>query len=163
MSGHGKRSAWHRPKVEKPERYNDWMDEGACVGEDPDLFFPVRGEGNQHATGAKAICNGWDDGSVSPCPVRETCLEYALVHVEKFGIWGGTSERERRKIRVRRAEEKLRGSQGSRDDVAGGDSAGSRAGVGVDSGAGEAEGVAGRQPRLEAVPDEGLAGPPSFT
>jgi WhiB family redox-sensing transcriptional regulator len=58
---------------------------------DPDLFFPERG---QSCTEAKAICAG--------CPVRTECLDFAIVSCEQFGIWGGTSERERRRIRRQR-------------------------------------------------------------
>jgi WhiB family redox-sensing transcriptional regulator len=68
-----------------------WQALAACAGVDPELFFPARGE----PTGtAKAIC--------ATCPVREQCAEYALARSEKFGIWGGLSERERRRERHRR-------------------------------------------------------------
>jgi WhiB family transcriptional regulator, redox-sensing transcriptional regulator len=68
-----------------------WMDEANCLGCDPDLFFPERGE----STGeAKAVCRG--------CAVRDECLEFALAVGEKHGIWGGLSERERRRIRRER-------------------------------------------------------------
>lgn len=73
-----------RVRDAKPE----WMRDGACVGCDPDLFYPERGASTKQA---KAVCRG--------CPVRERCLQYALDGVEKFGIWGGTSERERRRMR----------------------------------------------------------------
>jgi WhiB family redox-sensing transcriptional regulator len=66
-----------------------------CNGVDPDLFFPDRGESTREA---KAVC--------AECAVREQCREYALVTVQKFGIWGGLSERERRRIRARRAAER---------------------------------------------------------
>lgn len=69
-----------------------WIDRAACAGVDPELFFPDRGESTAPA---KAVCAG--------CPVRAECLDHALVNVERFGIWGGTSERERRAIRLRRA------------------------------------------------------------
>jgi WhiB family redox-sensing transcriptional regulator len=59
-----------------------------CLGVDPSLFFPERGASS---TKAKAVCRG--------CTVREDCLNYALVRGEKHGIWGGLSERERRRIR----------------------------------------------------------------
>ena len=64
---------------------------GACRGADPDLFFPDRGESLEPA---KAVCAG--------CVVREECLEHALRVGERFGVWGGTSERERRRIRRQR-------------------------------------------------------------
>ena len=67
-----------------------WMDDAACKGQPTDLFFPARGDSTVEA---KAICAG--------CPVRAECLEYALAGAshEAAGIWGGTSFRQRRKIR----------------------------------------------------------------
>ncbi len=70
----------------------DWHALANCLGVDPDLFFPERGASTREA---KEVCRG--------CVVREACLEYALVNGEKFGIWGGMSERERRRIRRQRA------------------------------------------------------------
>lgn len=116
MSGHEKRSAWVRPRRESLEPDTSWMDEARCAEEmrhDPDVvnwFFPERGGKTEGIEKARAICNGWDDGSVPPCPVRAECLEYALANVEKYGVWGGMSERERRRLRVQRAEERLRGT-----------------------------------------------------
>jgi WhiB family redox-sensing transcriptional regulator len=69
-----------------------WQERANCLGVDPDLFFPERGASTREA---KAVCAG--------CEVREDCLEYALAHGEKFGIWGGLSERERRRVRRQRA------------------------------------------------------------
>jgi WhiB family redox-sensing transcriptional regulator len=65
-----------------------WMDEAACRGVDAELFYPERGESTRLA---KAVC--------ARCDVRLDCLGYALDNGEKFGIWGGRSERERRRIR----------------------------------------------------------------
>lgn len=64
-----------------------WMDEALCATTDPAAFFPEAGENGRRA---KAICGG--------CDVREQCLEYALKHHPLEGIWGGTSERERRQM-----------------------------------------------------------------
>lgn len=69
-----------------------WQARANCMGVDPDLFFPERGASTREA---KEVCRG--------CVVREDCLEYALANGEKFGIWGGLSERERRRIRRMRA------------------------------------------------------------
>lgn len=69
-----------------------WQDLANCLGVDPDLFFPERGASTREA---KEVCRG--------CVVRDDCLEYALANGEKFGIWGGMSERERRRIRRQRA------------------------------------------------------------
>jgi WhiB family transcriptional regulator, redox-sensing transcriptional regulator len=69
-----------------------WQLQANCMGVDPDLFFPERGASTREA---KEVCRG--------CVVREDCLEYALANGEKFGIWGGMSERERRRLRRARA------------------------------------------------------------
>lgn len=79
----------------RPSRRDEsrnWQDYGNCLGVDPDLFFPERGASTREA---KETCRA--------CVVREDCLEYALANGEKFGIWGGMSERERRRIRRQRA------------------------------------------------------------
>lgn len=69
-----------------------WQDYANCRGADTDLFFPERGASTRQA---KAIC--------AACEVRWECLDFAIEQGEKFGIWGGLSERERRKIRKQRA------------------------------------------------------------
>jgi WhiB family redox-sensing transcriptional regulator len=70
-----------------------WQDQANCLGVDPDLFFPERGASTREA---KEVCRG--------CVVKNDCLEYALENGEKFGIWGGLSERERRRLRRQRAQ-----------------------------------------------------------
>lgn len=65
-----------------------WIRHAACRGVDPDLFFPTRG-GDVRA--AKKVCAG--------CEVRAECLDYALTEHLTHGIFGGTSERERRRLR----------------------------------------------------------------
>lgn len=69
----------------------DWMSQRSCGNVPAEWFFPTRGE---DTTQAKAIC--------AECSVRQECLDYAVRNGEKFGIWGGTSERERRNIRRQR-------------------------------------------------------------
>ena len=64
-----------------------WRQHAACRGLDPLIFYPVTDE---EADDAK-------DG-VRRCPVREACLEHALAVREKEGVWGGATERERRRI-----------------------------------------------------------------
>lgn len=68
-----------------------WRRRAACRGVDPELFHPFRGES---MTEALAICER--------CPVRTDCLEHALATPERVGIWGGTSERQRRVLRRQR-------------------------------------------------------------
>lgn len=75
------------------ERY-DWRDYGTCRTR-PDInFFPERGENTRPA---KVLC--------ATCPVRDVCREVALANGERYGIWGGLSERERRRIRRQRGLE----------------------------------------------------------
>lgn len=71
-----------------------WMARGSCRDEAPARFFPSDGVGVDHA---RRICG--------TCPVREPCLEYALEQRIDHGVWGGASERERRRILKRRRME----------------------------------------------------------
>jgi WhiB family redox-sensing transcriptional regulator len=64
-----------------------WRQKGACRGLDPAIFYPAA---DDDAGQAKAICAG--------CPVRVQCLEHALTNREHDGIWGGATERERRRL-----------------------------------------------------------------
>lgn len=64
-----------------------WRQRAACRGVDPDIFYP---SADEEAEEAKSICR--------VCPVREPCLEYALLNRERDGVWGGATERERRRI-----------------------------------------------------------------
>lgn len=81
----------HIPKPPHPYDYQpDWQKEGACYGMDVNLFFPRRGTPPSQIRATKQIC--YD------CPIRIKCLDYALYHGERLGIWGGTSERERRTL-----------------------------------------------------------------
>ncbi|MEY4397221.1 MAG: Transcriptional regulator WhiB [Actinomycetota bacterium] len=67
-----------------------WQADALCSQTDPEAFFPEKGGSTRDA---KRIC--------SQCTVRDECLEFALENDERFGIWGGLSERERRKFRRR--------------------------------------------------------------
>ncbi len=67
---------------------NDWQENALCAQTDPEAFFPEKGGSTREA---KRICLG--------CEVRDQCLEYALANDERFGIWGGLSERERRRLK----------------------------------------------------------------
>ncbi|WP_407923950.1 WhiB family transcriptional regulator [Corynebacterium comes] len=66
----------------------EWQDQALCAQTDPEAFFPEKGGSTREA---KRICMA--------CPVRDDCLEYALEHDERFGIWGGLSDRERRRLK----------------------------------------------------------------
>jgi WhiB family transcriptional regulator, redox-sensing transcriptional regulator len=67
-----------------------WLDRAACLQADPDASYPEKG-GSSRA--AKRVCH--------TCPVQTDCLSYALANDERFGIWGGMSERERRQLKRR--------------------------------------------------------------
>ncbi len=65
-----------------------WQENALCAQTDPEAFFPEKGGSTREA---KRICLG--------CEVKDACLDYALAHDERFGIWGGLSERERRRLK----------------------------------------------------------------
>lgn len=75
----------------------DWMLDALCAQIDPELFFPPK---SSSSVPAKRICKGFRGSP--PCPVRSECLEYALRHSERWGVWGGMSERERNRLRKKR-------------------------------------------------------------
>jgi WhiB family redox-sensing transcriptional regulator len=66
----------------------DWQERALCAQTDPEAFFPEKGGSTREA---KRVCMS--------CEVRGECLDYALANDERFGIWGGLSERERRRIK----------------------------------------------------------------
>ena len=68
----------------------EWQENALCAQTDPEAFFPEKGGSTREA---KKVCLS--------CEVRQECLEYAMTNDERFGIWGGLSERERRKLRRR--------------------------------------------------------------
>ena len=67
-----------------------WQEQALCAQTDPEAFFPEKGGSTREA---KRVCLS--------CDVRTDCLEYALEQDERFGIWGGLSERERRRLKKR--------------------------------------------------------------
>jgi WhiB family transcriptional regulator, redox-sensing transcriptional regulator len=85
----------YSPKPYTPPPDMTWRDDAACKGIDPDLFHPERGDMAAIAA-AKAVCAG--------CEVRVACLEYAIQASERYGVWGGLSERERRRLRRARRD-----------------------------------------------------------
>jgi WhiB family redox-sensing transcriptional regulator len=69
-----------------------WQERALCAQTDPESFFPEKGGSTREA---KRVCLA--------CEVKAECLEYALAHDERFGIWGGLSERERRRLKKKAA------------------------------------------------------------
>ena len=88
------RTCWAWPACSTPDfpgldaEDQGWQERALCAETDPEAFFPEKGGSTREA---KKICTG--------CEVRAECLEYALSNDERFGIWGGLSERERRRLR----------------------------------------------------------------
>lgn len=89
--------------------YDNWRHRAACRDEDPELFFPISnmGPGAQQTAQAKAVC--------ARCPVQSECLNYALDNGLDYGIFGGTTETERRELTRRR---KRQDRSGIRDEAA---------------------------------------------
>jgi WhiB family redox-sensing transcriptional regulator len=80
----------------------DWRADSACLGTDPDLFFPISATGRsaKQVAAAKAIC--------ARCPVRSACFEFALTQRDIQGIWGGSTDEERKKMRRARVRARAR-------------------------------------------------------
>jgi WhiB family transcriptional regulator, redox-sensing transcriptional regulator len=97
-----------------------WQERALCAQTDPEAFFPEKGGSTREA---KRVCTG--------CEVRAECLEYALENDERFGIWGGLSERERRRLK-RRGDAGPLGDPGFGGPAYGGDAYG----TGFDNAAG---------------------------
>ena len=83
-------------KFKRDPREMWWIQHGRCIGEDPELFFPVgtTGPAVTQTLEAIAVCRA--------CPVRAECLEWSLETCQDAGVWGGVGEEERRDIRRRR-------------------------------------------------------------
>ena len=79
-----------RPAATDEDSALAWQADALCAQTDPEAFFPEKGGSTREA---KRICLG--------CEVKDSCLEYALANDERFGIWGGLSERERRRVKKR--------------------------------------------------------------
>jgi WhiB family transcriptional regulator, redox-sensing transcriptional regulator len=76
------------PLVHGIEEEQSWQERALCAQTDPEAFFPEKGGSTREA---KKVC--------TTCDVKQECLEYTLMHDERFGIWGGLSERERRRLK----------------------------------------------------------------
>lgn len=95
MAGPGVEGNLHMPEMlwvvaDDVEGALGWQERALCAQTDPESFFPEKGGSTREA---KKVCHS--------CEVRSECLDYALSNDERFGIWGGLSERERRKLKRR--------------------------------------------------------------
>jgi WhiB family redox-sensing transcriptional regulator len=100
------------PKFRRDPRESAWIERARCIGEDPELFFPVGSSlpAMEQAERAKAVCR--------ECPVIETCLAWALDTCQDAGVWGGLDEEERREIRrARRRAAAVAASRTGQDDA----------------------------------------------
>jgi WhiB family transcriptional regulator, redox-sensing transcriptional regulator len=89
----------HLPPRPAPSDGTDWRDHAACRDADPELFFPIGNAGPalHQVDQAKQVC--------ARCTVRTPCLEWALASGQESGVWGGTSDDERRALRrMRRSD-----------------------------------------------------------
>ncbi|MFF8681124.1 WhiB family transcriptional regulator [Streptomyces sp. NPDC015237] len=89
-------NAVYSPSADLPVNTN-WRAASVCKDEDPELFFPIGNTGPAllQIEEAKAVCRH--------CPVMERCLQWALESGQEHGVWGGTDEDERRRMRRRAA------------------------------------------------------------
>jgi WhiB family redox-sensing transcriptional regulator len=94
------------PKFRRDPRESAWIERARCIGEDPELFFPVgtSAPALEQTGRAKAVCH--------ECPVIEACLAWALDTCQDAGVWGGLDEEERREIR--RARRRVAATAASR-------------------------------------------------
>ena len=76
--------------VERPAM-GEWRKRAACIGLDPEIFYP---EPSFPPDEARKVC--------ASCPVSAECLDYALTSNERFGVWAGTTRRQRREMRLLR-------------------------------------------------------------
>jgi len=81
---------WLNMFADEEEGTLGWQERALCAQTDPEAFFPEKGGSTREA---KRVCQS--------CEVRRECLTYALENDERFGIWGGLSERERRRLKRR--------------------------------------------------------------
>ncbi|MEV7683236.1 WhiB family transcriptional regulator [Streptomyces sp. NPDC088341] len=91
----------HTPSADLPVNTN-WRAGGACIGEDPELFFPIgtTGPSALQIEEAKAVCHR--------CSVMKTCRSWALESGQEHGVWGGLSEADRRSLKRRAARQRAR-------------------------------------------------------
>ena len=82
------------PRMDSWPEPPEWMGGALCAQTDPEAFFPEKGASTK---AAKRICGS--------CPVRDECLEYAIENEVRFGVWGGLSDRERRRVARQRRED----------------------------------------------------------
>ena len=96
------------PSLDVSWKRRGWRTRSACLNADPDLFFPIS------ATAAAAPQVAWAKAICAGCPVRSACLGFAMAHRDLQGIWGGTTDEERRKTRRSKARSAARAARTGR-------------------------------------------------
>lgn len=79
-----------------------WLDHAKCRGLPGNLFYSDHQHNNTQVQEARSVCLGTHPEHPGVCPVLQACLDYAIENGERWGVWGGTSERERRRIKRQR-------------------------------------------------------------
>jgi WhiB family transcriptional regulator, redox-sensing transcriptional regulator len=93
------------PGIYERSHPDDWLDHAKCQGLPGNLFYSDHQHNNTQVQEAKSVCLGTHPDHPGRCPVLAACLTYAIDNGERWGVWGGTSERERRRIaRARRQQ-----------------------------------------------------------
>jgi WhiB family redox-sensing transcriptional regulator len=85
--------------------FPSWFDHAKCKGLPGTLFYAEYQHNNSQVSEAKSVCLGTHQDHPGVCPVLQECLDYAIANGERYGVWGGTSERERRRIKRQRHRE----------------------------------------------------------
>lgn len=93
------------PAIYEREDPTAWLDHAKCQGLPGQLFYAEYQHNNSQVQEAKSVCLGTHPDHPGRCPVLEDCLNYAIANGERYGVWGGTSERERRRIKRQRHRE----------------------------------------------------------
>ena len=98
------------PKFKHDPAQTWWIEHARCIGEDPELFFPIgtAGPAVEQTQRAIDVCRG--------CPVRAECLEWSLATCQDAGVWGGLGEEERREIRRERRRQAATVAVGATSD-----------------------------------------------
>ena len=85
-----------------------WLDQAKCRGLPGNLFYAEYQHNNSQVQEARSVCRGTHPDHPGRCPVLEDCLNYAINNGERYGVWGGCSERERRRIKRQRNRQQAR-------------------------------------------------------
>lgn len=95
------------PAIYERRNPQDWMDQAKCHGLPGNLFYAEYQHNNSQVQEARSVCRGTHLDHPGVCPVIQECLDYAINNGERYGVWGGCSERERRRIKRQRYRDQI--------------------------------------------------------